>query len=101
MPVKKTLNKPVKKEMKTPEVVPAVEEAVSTKETRDKKFCAFCQNKKEPAYTDAASLRRYFSERARIVSRQRSGACSKHQRRVSKEIKYARHLGLLPFVNKV
>ncbi len=59
--------------------------------------CAFCTNKTEPLYWDAAALRRFISDRGRIVPRSRSGACAKHQRRVSKQIKYARHLSLLPF----
>lgn len=63
-----------------------------------KKVCFFCEQKKEPTYTDTQVLRRYLSDRARINPKQRSGLCSKHQRKVTLEIKYARHLSLLPFV---
>lgn len=66
-----------------------------------KKVCLFCESKKEPTYTDVTTLRKFMSERARIVARARSGACSKHQRRIAREIKYARHLSMMPFVNKV
>ena len=65
---------------------------------RPKKTCFFCDNKKEPTYTDTVVLKKFLNDRIRIVSKQRSGACSKHQRRISVEIKHARHLALLPFV---
>lgn len=66
-----------------------------------KKSCSFCQSKTIPTYTDISSLRRYLTERAKIQPKMRSGVCSKHQRAVSRNIKYARHLSLLPFVPKV
>ena len=70
-------------------------------EARPKRFCLFCKNKFTPSYTDIATLRRFLTDRAKIVPKQRSGACSKHQRLVAKNIKYARHLSLLPFTPKV
>ncbi len=66
-----------------------------------KKFCQFCEKGTTPDYTDSATLKRFMSDRSRIVSRQRSGVCSLHQRLVSKEIKHARHLALLPFVPSI
>lgn len=78
-----------------------VEEGTNTKTVRAKKECAFCHSKTNPSYTDLGSLRRFLTDRAKIVSRERSGVCAKHQRQVSKNIKYARHLSLLPFVPKV
>jgi len=66
-----------------------------------KKSCYFCQSKTSPAYTDLATLRKYLTDRAKIVAKLRSGVCSKHQRAVAKNIKYARHLDLLPFTPKV
>ncbi len=68
---------------------------------RSKKVCSFCQNKTIPTYTDLGNLRRFLTDRAKIVARERSGVCSRHQRGISKNIKYARHLALLPFVPKV
>lgn len=62
-----------------------------------KKVCQFCKNETEPKYWDVVALRRYLNDRGRIVSRSRYGCCAKHQRRVSREIKRARHLALLPF----
>ncbi len=63
-----------------------------------KKVCFFCENQKEPTYTDSGQLKKFMSDRTRIIGRARNGACSKHQRAITKEIKYARHLALLPFV---
>ncbi len=68
---------------------------------RAKKVCQFCSNKTEPHYFDMVDLRRFINDRGRIVARTRSGSCSKHQRRITKEIKRARHLALLPFIVKV
>lgn len=66
-----------------------------------KKACAFCKSKLQPAYWDAAGLRRFVSDRGRIVPRTKSYLCAKHQRKLSREIKRARHLALLPFVIKI
>ncbi len=68
---------------------------------RIKRACSFCESQTEPAYTDSATLRRYLSDRSKIVPRGRTGACSKHQRRITTEIKHARHLALLPFLTRV
>jgi small subunit ribosomal protein S18 len=62
------------------------------------KKCFFCEAGKEPSYTDSATLKKYMSDRARIVGKGRTGVCSRHQRVLSKAIKHARHLALLPFV---
>jgi small subunit ribosomal protein S18 len=70
-------------------------------EGRMKKVCTFCQNKTVPTYTDIVTLRRFVTDRAKIVPRARSGACSRHQRAVTRNIKYARHLAMLPFTPKV
>ncbi len=68
---------------------------------RARKVCLFCETKTEPVYTDSITLRKFMSDRSKIVSKARTGACSKHQRRITKEIKHARHLALLPFVTKL
>lgn len=80
-------------------VKPVVEE--SSKETKPKRGCLFCQSKSTPTYTDLVNLRRFLTDRAKILPRSRSGICSRHQRAIAKNIKYARHLALLPFVPKV
>lgn len=68
---------------------------------RTKRVCLFCKGKTEPSYTDMAVLRRFTTDRAKIVARAKSSVCSRHQRAVTRNIKYARHLALLPFVPKV
>lgn len=66
-----------------------------------KRSCHFCQSKTSPAYTDLANLKRFLTDRAKILPKLRSSVCARHQRAVAKQIKYARHLSLLPFVPKV
>lgn len=68
---------------------------------KPKKVCPFCTDKNEPTYTDIVNLKRFANDRGMIVTKLRTGACSKHQRRITKEIKHARHLALLPFVPKI
>lgn len=49
------------------------------------------------SYKDAGTLERYVTEQGYIVPREKSGLSQKEQRRLSREIKRARHLALLPF----
>ena len=63
-----------------------------------KKVCGFCVDKVESIdYKDVARLRRYISERAKILPRRATGTCARHQRELTVAIKRARHLALLPF----
>lgn len=65
-----------------------------------KKICAFCSEKvTQIDYKDAAMLRRFISERAKILPRRVTGTCACHQRGLTQAIKRARHLALLPFSN--
>ncbi len=73
----------------------------SRSEIKAKKVCFFCESKTMPSYTDVNTLKRVLTERSKIVPKMRSGLCSKHQRRVTMHIKYARHLSLLPFTPAV
>ena len=61
--------------------------------------CFFCQNEKLPDYKDFDALSKWLSDRGKILGRDKSGACARHQRRLAREIKHARHLALLPFVS--
>ena len=63
--------------------------------------CPFHGTGKVLDYKDLETLKKYLSDRGKIVNRGRSGVCAKHQRDLAREIKRARHLALLPFVNKV
>lgn len=67
--------------------------------TPKKKKCVFCINKKKIDYKDAYMLKRYVTERGKIIPARVSGLCSKHQREVTIAIKRARIIALLPFVN--
>jgi len=54
--------------------------------------------KKEPDYKKPEKLASFISERGRILSRDKTAVCAKHQRRVARAIKRARHLAMLPFI---
>ena len=63
-----------------------------------KKDCAFCVEKVEKIdYKDAAKLRRYTSDRAKILPRRVTGTCAYHQRELTTAIKRARQIALLPY----
>ena len=63
-----------------------------------KKVCSFCVDKVEQIdYKDVAKLRRYVTERGKIVPRRISGNCAKHQRQITIAIKRAGNIALLPF----
>ena len=66
-----------------------------------KKVCAFCVDKVEQInYKDVPKLRRYLTERAKIVPRRVTGTCARHQRQLTVAIKRARHLALLPYISE-
>ena len=65
-----------------------------------KKVCRFCANKAKIDYKDADALRRYMTERGKILPRRITGTCAKHQRELAKEIKRARAICLLPYVTE-
>lgn len=63
-----------------------------------RKVCSFCVDKVEHIdYKDVAKLRRFVTERGKILPRRISGNCAKHQRQVTLAIKRARNIALLPF----
>ncbi len=62
--------------------------------------CHFCVTNSEPDYKNIAQLKSFISEKFKILSIKTTRLCAKHQRKVAKEIKYARMLALLPFVPK-
>ena len=65
-----------------------------------KKVCSFCVDRQgEIDYKDVPRLRRYLSERAKIVPRRVTGTCAYHQRALTVAIKRARHLALLPYTS--
>ena len=68
---------------------------------RKKRACAFCEQKANPDYKDITFLRQFVSERGKIVGKDKTGVCPKHQRLLAQAVKRARHLALLLFVNKI
>ncbi|MDQ0204545.1 30S ribosomal protein S18 [Pectinatus haikarae] len=63
-----------------------------------RKVCSFCADKVEAIdYKDVAKLRRFITERGKILPRRISGNCAHHQRQVTLAIKRARNIALLPF----
>jgi len=63
-----------------------------------KKVCAFCtENVKLIDYKDADKLKRFVSERGKILPKRITGTCSFHQRKLTDAIKRARNIALLPF----
>ena len=66
---------------------------------RRKKVCIFCADKIDFIdYKDSAKLRKFISERGKILPRRISGTCAKHQRELNIAIKRAREVALLPYV---
>ena len=64
-----------------------------------RKVCQFCADKSEFIdYKDAAKLRRFVSERSKILRRRTTGTCAMHQRELTEAIKRARQIALLPYV---
>ena len=63
-----------------------------------RKICAFCADKVESIdYKDIMKLRKFLSEKGKILPRRISGNCAKHQRQLTVAIKRARHIALLPY----
>ena len=63
-----------------------------------KKICAFCLEKTEEIdYKDIAKLKRFITEKGKIIPRRASGVCAEHQRQLALAIKRARAIALLPY----
>ena len=65
---------------------------------RRKKVCVFCGKDNVIDYKDVNKLKRYISERGKILPRRITGNCAKHQRALTVAIKTARHIALMPYV---
>jgi len=63
-----------------------------------KKVCKFCAQKLKIDYKDSDTLRRFITERGKILPRRITGTCAKHQRALALAIKQARSIALLPYV---
>jgi small subunit ribosomal protein S18 len=68
---------------------------------RRKKVCKFCTEKIDAVpYRDVRLLQGFVAERGKIVPRRLTGVCTKHQRRLTRAIKQARNIALLPFATR-
>ena len=66
-----------------------------------KKVCTFCVDKVEAIdYKDIGKLRKYITEKGKILPRRMSGVCAAHQRELAVAIKRARYMALLPYVGE-
>ena len=66
---------------------------------RRRKVCVFCSDENQVIdYKDANLLRKYISERGKILPRRITGTCAKHQRELTTAIKRARQVALIPYV---
>ena len=65
---------------------------------RRKKVCVLRRKEKEIDYKDANTLKKYVSERGKILPRRITGNCAKHQRALTVAIKRARHVAIMPYV---
>ena len=61
--------------------------------------CFFCKYNANPDFKDVENLDKFLTPRKKIISREDSGVCARHQRHLTKQIKYSRYFGLLPYVS--
>ena len=94
-------------EVKTEEKVEKVEKSEKTEKIVTKKFrkpskkkvCAFCvAGEKTIDFKDVAKIRKYITEKGKILPRRQTGVCAYHQREFCQAIKRARNIALLPYV---
>ena len=65
-----------------------------------KKVCAFCAEKlNDIDYKDVARLKKFLSERSKILPRRITGTCAKHQRFLTTAVKRSRHIALIPYIS--
>ena len=75
------------------------EKVFKKKRPSRRKVCAFCVEKSTGIdYKDVAKLRKYVTEKGKIVSRRQTGTCAKHQRELTTAVKRARTMAYLPYV---
>lgn len=66
---------------------------------RKKRVCQFCADKQTTIdYKDVNKLKKYVSERGKILPRRVTGTCAKHQRKLTTAVKRSRHVALLAYV---
>ena len=77
------------------------EDSLKARMRKRRKVCQFCVDKAQHIdYKDTAKLRRYMSERSKILPRRTTGTCAMHQRQLTDAIKRARQIALLPYITE-
>lgn len=70
------------------------------KPRKKKKVCSFCAEKlADIDYKDIARLKKFMSERSKILPRRITGNCAKHQRALTTAVKRSRHIALIPYIS--
>ena len=59
--------------------------------------CYYCKAKEEPSFKEVLKIKRFITDRGKMIPKSRSGVCSRHQRNLTSEIKKARTLALIPY----
>lgn len=85
---------------KTQEQQPVEKEFKKGRRTQKRKVCAFCTDKVAIDYKDVARLRKYITEKGKILPRRQTGTCAKHQRELANAIKRARYMALIPYTGE-
>ena len=75
------------------------EGAARSRPGRRRKVCVFCGKDNVIDYKDANKLKKYVSERGKILPRRVTGTCAKHQRAITVAVKRARHMAIMPYVD--
>ena len=70
------------------------------KKARVKKTCYFTETGKEPDYKDVLVLKRFLTDRQKVMHHNYSGLTEKNQRKLAREIKKARYMALIPYSDK-
>lgn len=66
-----------------------------------KKVCSFCADKANSIdYKDVNRLKKYITEKGKILPRRQTGTCARHQRMLTQAIKRARYMALIPYVGE-
>ncbi len=90
--IKSKVNEEVKEEKVAPK---------KFRKTGKKKVCGFCADKLEVIdYKDVNRLKKYITEKGKILPRRQTGTCAKHQRELATAIKRARFMALIPYVGE-
>lgn len=96
--MEEVVNQPVVNQQAVEESAKPVEKKKFFKHNKSKKkVCAFCEDKKPIDYKDVNRLKKFVTEKGKIIPSRQTGTCARHQRELTVAIKRARNMALLPF----